>query len=636
MNALAALLLVAVATAAAHAQQPIVVGPNVQVSKANADLEHSEVVVSADPNDAKHLLASAMVGNRKSGGFDLITYVSFNGGAQWTPTLTVHTDLGFNGDPATAFGCDGSAFALNLSIMGTGYERNHIEVHRSKDGGRTWLPPTLLRWSDREYMTVDCTNSKYRGRAYIIAQGEMTAADGRRVIGTRLFISRDSGKTFTEWNFPPAANRSSVFQGPPVVLSDGTFLGIIVDYPADRPRGGTGGGILRVFHSEDGGNTFSGARTVAELSVIPAGFPQLAVDQSTGPFGDRVYAVWQARRSAESPRAFVWIAHSSDKGRTWSTPVVVNDDGADGNGPKSVGAFMAEVAVNRDGVVGVTWYDRFDPTHERDFTARFAASFDGGASFTRSVQVSEHPFLHDSAKAPPILLPSFGGGSILRTGAGPVIQIGVQPNRFFENGGDTGGLAADADGIFHPLWVDNRTGIAQMWTASVRVNGRVALAAGEAESAASVLSAKGSVDAARGDTAAPRAADDITASVMMHIGEAALDPATKRISAVAYLINTSGKALVGPLVAKVLSIDLPGTEIINADNHEVGVGATWDFTTLLNGNRLEPGARSKGKRIEFRVPDAAAQARFPRITAMITGKVGGSRPAGRTPAKSPK
>ena len=36
------------------------------------------------------------------------------------------------------------------------------------------------------------------------------------------------------------------------------------------------------------------------------------------------------------------------------------------------------------------------------------------------------------------------------------------------NGGDTAGLAADAAGV-SPVWIDNRTGTHQVWTASVGV-----------------------------------------------------------------------------------------------------------------------------------------------------------------------
>jgi hypothetical protein len=48
-----------------------------------------------------------------------------------------------------------------------------------------------------------------------------------------------------------------------------------------------------------------------------------------------------------------------------------------------------------------------------------------------------------------------------------LVKADEHDNHF--NGGDTAGLAADAAGVFHPLWIDNRTGIHQMWTAAVTV-----------------------------------------------------------------------------------------------------------------------------------------------------------------------
>lgn len=41
--------------------------------------------------------------------------------------------------------------------------------------------------------------------------------------------------------------------------------------------------------------------------------------------------------------------------------------------------------------------------------------------------------------------------------------------RFTEDGGSL--LAAGADGAFHPVWVDNRTGVCQVWAARAEVRG---------------------------------------------------------------------------------------------------------------------------------------------------------------------
>jgi hypothetical protein len=102
---------------------------------------------------------------------------------------------------------------------------------------------------------------------------------------------------------------------------------------------------------------------------------------------------------------------------------------------------MATISVNRDGVVGVMWYDRRDYPDNSGYVPRFAASLDGGVTFTSSVLLSTAP----NALA---------------------AQKGAD---FLANGGDTAGLVAAADGRFHALWIDNRTGVQQVWTTPISV-----------------------------------------------------------------------------------------------------------------------------------------------------------------------
>lgn len=105
---------------------------------------------------------------------------------------------------------------------------------------------------------------------------------------------------------------------------------------------------------------------------------------------------------------------------------------------------MPEVAVNKDGVVGVSWYDTRDtPGTAPGWDVRFAASNDGGKTWGPSVRVSEKSSVFTEA-----MRAKFGR------------RIGP---------GDTAGLAASADGAFHPLWTDHRTGTPQVWTATVIV-----------------------------------------------------------------------------------------------------------------------------------------------------------------------
>jgi hypothetical protein len=114
------------------------------------------------------------------------------------------------------------------------------------------------------------------------------------------------------------------------------------------------------------------------------------------------------------------------------------DDGENG-----YGAYMPAIAVNKAGVVTVTWYDRRGlptapgsraPFHAPGCNVRIRVSLDGGETWRPSVKVNEK-----------------------------TIQASVWELR------DTAGLAADAAGAFHPVWIDDRTGTKQVWTARVNV-----------------------------------------------------------------------------------------------------------------------------------------------------------------------
>jgi hypothetical protein len=75
----------------------IEIGPNVQVSKARANLRHFEVVIAADPTGARRLLIGAMTMN----GPGLAVYRSFDGGQTWELVFekTSPAPTGKIGDP---------------------------------------------------------------------------------------------------------------------------------------------------------------------------------------------------------------------------------------------------------------------------------------------------------------------------------------------------------------------------------------------------------------------------------------------------------------------------------------------------------------------------------------------------------
>jgi hypothetical protein len=438
-------------------QPPYTIGPNVQVSLAQSSVQHYETQIAADRDRASHLIACAYV-VRADGQVDNVFYVSFDRGATWSHTLTMPKSV----DPSCQIGLQGTAFAASIHDVARpdGVSDSFLVVHRSLDGGRTWQPSSMTidtRSVDRTYLTVDDTSGPRRGRVYVhgYTRGEKDAEGRASPVSFVLYTSKDDGKTFDH-----AVLRAGTQPGAPwffvangVVASDGTFVALTAQVDkkksnmsyrtnaASAPAGVDG--LLEVVRSRDGGGTVD-ATTITDVfydwRVPQLSMSSLAIDRSASRFKNRLYAAWPDARIDGHTQVF--FASSDDLGRTWTSPRVVNDDTGvlpSGDRPNH---FMPMIVVNKNGVVGISWYDRRDNADNLGYFQRFSASLDGGATWLPSIRVSTHANLTEALD-----------------------------KRF--NGGDTAGLTADADGGFHPLWIDNRTGVHQMWTATVTVHGAV-------------------------------------------------------------------------------------------------------------------------------------------------------------------
>jgi hypothetical protein len=410
------------------AQAPrIIVGKETQVSKADEKRPHAEVILAADPVDPNRLLAGSMIENPGMGQ-SVVAYASTDGGKSWDLTLERRPEKGRQSyaDPACAFGPDGTAYFGAMFSGGRG-----SEVIASRDGGRTWeVPYVIQELMDRPFLYVDCTNGRFRGRVYC-AQSE-----GPEIA---VYRSNDRARTFEPpTRLPCKGSGQGIYPGQGVVLFDGTFV-----FPYRMLTKATERQVsLRVRRSDTGGVSFHDEQFLCDYradepqSEILSGLPIMAVDLGSRAFKDRLYLVWSERTEAGLR---VMLMVSTDKGANWSPPVMISDRYDNEQEKRSRHhASLPCIAVNRDGVVAVSWHDEI--LHEGKLAShvRFRASLDGGTTWLPSVRVTGA----DSSRAP-----------------------GAAESWL----GDTAGLAADASGVFHPLWIDNRTGMRQVFTATVVV-----------------------------------------------------------------------------------------------------------------------------------------------------------------------
>ena len=342
--------------------------------------------------------------------------------------------------------------------------------------------------------------------------------------------------------------------------------------PASRPNG-----FIKTITSSDGGDTLDPAVPVSELygdwRPTASTIPSLAADVYSEVFRDRLYAVWADGRF--SGRTQIVSSYSTDKGKTWSKPRLVNDDRLPARGDLERSAAMPAVSVSKDGIVGVSWYDRRDSTNDADFYVRFAASLDGGETFTPSVRASAQPRVFDQNEAWPIK----GIARVDKTGTARLII--ARDERL--TSGDTAGLAADANGIFHPFWIDNRTGVSQVWTASVSVRG-------------------GAIK--HGDKNLAKL-EDVTSRVEIDVTNSSYDQIKNEGTLSIRLKNASKDTIVAPLKLKALALnsELGAAHAVNSENRVTGDGAVWDFTALLENGLLAPGQVTGTRSVVFRLSD---------------------------------
>ncbi len=597
------------------------VGSNVQVSQAHTGYSLGEVLVSADPTDANHLLGCGVVYAESENRRWTVVYLSEDGGKTWQMTLDTKR-FEDSSDQACALGRNGLALhvAIGLRINPETKESEVVlGVYRSTNGGKTWTEqesiPMKFQLIDRESLAIDNTQSKFSNRVYITGQSSIRGLGSSANTAFAVWQSRDGGVTFERpLKRATAANHYLLEPGNSVILSDGTLvslIGILKNYEngsgiVARNTSEESNAVLESVTTTEGGDSLSEATKVDDFFMVwdhkdsrmlAMGMPTIAVDPGNGPFRDRLYATWGDERDG---RSAIRLAYSSDKGKTWSKSIVIDDVAGLADNEKGPHNFLPTVAVNEVGVVAVTWYDRRDNPDGLGWYVRIRVSLDGGDTWLPSVRVSEKPNTFSSPQGPFTIASTqrYGtgastGGLELETEDGTAehgdkeektenpIHVGIafQPRQFYA--GDYAGLAADASGTFHAWWIDDRTGLAQIWSAPIVVDGK----------------------AIRNGDVLLSELTDISADVDLKIVSSNYERASKTVTLGMRLRNSSKRSIQGPVKLRLLNISstIGSPSAANADNQLPQPGAVWDFSSLLKDNTLRPNEASAVKQLIFRL-----------------------------------
>ena len=390
----------------------ISVGTATNLSQASGN--QFEGAVAIDPSNPSHMF---VLGRDESG--NMIGARSSDGGATWTHSR-VGTGIASTsklppgwGNASVAFDQYGNLFVVYLSTGTSTYTDFALSV----DGGATFSHQVALAsLTDQPVVAVGA------GSVWVtFNHGGVNYAVGTTVTGLGAM------GTFGVAQAIPGANGGSF--GDLTVGPQGQVMA------AFGPNGATGGVVVSIDPDGLGPLGFTTAVEAAPTNVpgfdyIPAApnwgidsEAHLAWDLSGGPHNGRVYLSYLDAPSTDLSNTMLYVTHSDDGGTTWSSPVLINDDGT------SASHFMPGFAVDQTtGTVGATWYDTRGDTTRVNATYYGSVSIDGGDSWSTNFPIAAGT--SNATYAPP-------PGSIRNT-----------------NWGDYTGLAFNA-GVMVPVWADN-------------------------------------------------------------------------------------------------------------------------------------------------------------------------------------
>lgn len=364
----------------------------VRISEAD-DRPRSESDISVSIADPTRIIAAS----NNYVGKQLAVFFSHDAGVTWAnTTLPLLPDDTDHADPAVDWASDGTAWALTVGqrrVARRVFQR--LRAYRSSDGGKSWTFDATISGqqtsADKEMVWVDCSpTSPFRDRIYA--------------------IWRDGGPAF-------AAFRTATGWEPPHQLSGPETTGKAIGSDITSNNSGNVFAVwpdsdsknLFFVESKDGGVHYSApqsiAKTVADFRItLPAIAQRFAlVSVSIAAYNkasrDDIYVSWVdltrkqgCDHGQDEPgldvhancKSRIWFTRSTDGGKTWEPPRIVNDDSRKND------QFHQRLALDQEsGVLGIMYYETGIGNDRKKTDVIFQSSSDNGSTWSKAIRVTQ-------------------------------------------------------------------------------------------------------------------------------------------------------------------------------------------------------------------------------------------------------
>src|SRR6476620_5190504 len=306
---------------------------------------------------------------------------TINGGTGWIAPGVLENNV-FRSDPVLNSDTAGRFFYLSL------VQNFFDDLLRSITGGQSWTRVGPADGGDKQWFTIDNTNSSGRGFQY-----QCWSTDGNNYGGRQFTRSTDGGLTWLDpinipnspaWGTLDVDSAGNLFIGG-VNLTTGRIWCV-------RSINAKIGGVVPTFDRSTAVNL--GGDIVFSEPINPEGLVGqvfLAVDRSGTSTNDNVYMLASVQPSGFTNGSDVMFARSTNGGITFSAARRVNDDPVN----HAKWHWFGTLSVAPNGRVDAVWYDMRNGPNNITSQVFYSYSTDGGNSWSPNVAVSNlfNPFI---------------------------------------------------------------------------------------------------------------------------------------------------------------------------------------------------------------------------------------------------
>ncbi|MBL7997959.1 MAG: T9SS type A sorting domain-containing protein [Candidatus Kapabacteria bacterium] len=389
----------------------------------------SEVHAAINPVDTANILCSANTFTTSS--TTNFIYYTKDFGATWRKSTFSASPRGGGiilggGDPMFAFDANGKAYFswINLFYDQTFTASMHMYWAQSTDKGTTWQrndtndlidggklnfsnpnDPTSVS-ADKQWMVCDLSDSPFKNSLYcsfLLGKNGFTGAATK--------FKRANESTFVTAELRPVTPKGEHYfqQFNSVDVDESGNLHSCYTAAKTTDDFENGNLIIQHLYSTDGGKSWSRETNAQRITFLrgditspvnspeaPTGIsrvntlPQIACDKfMQSKHKGNVYLAWTAVGTTQRDNngLDIYFSRSSDKGATWSKPIIINDDA---KGRDITQAYVT-IGVNENGVIALCWYDRRNDPNNLLGDYYIALSYDGGATFKPNVRITSLP-----------------------------------------------------------------------------------------------------------------------------------------------------------------------------------------------------------------------------------------------------